>query len=141
MIEQIGNDAYWELKVTLGEKCLIILEGLDELAHEQQQDDPLLLKLMNILIFEKAVILITSRPHACQNLNANRRIEIVGFGKVQIKSFVELSFNKDSQIANTFMEQLMEHPHIYSLCYVPVSLVMIIHIFKLTKHCLPSTLT
>ena len=141
MIEQIGNDAYWELKVTLGEKCLIILEGLDELAHKQQQSDPLLLKLMNILIFEKAVILITSRPHACQNLNANRRIEIVGFGKVQIKSFVELSFNKDSQIANTFMEQLMEHPHIYSLCYVPVSLVMIIHIFKLTKHCLPSTLT
>ena len=141
MTEQIGNDAYWELTVTLGEKCLIILEGLDELAHEQQQSDPLLLKLMNILIFEKAVILITSRPHACQNLNANRRIEIVGFGKEQIKSFVELSFNRDSQIANTFMEQLMEHPHIYSLCYVPVSLVMIIHIFKLTKNCLPSTLT
>ena len=141
MVERIGNDAYWELTKTAGEKCLIILEGLDEVAREQQQSDPLLLNLINILTFEKAVILITSRPHACQNLNANRRIEIVGFGKEQIKSFVELSFNRDSQIANTFMEQLMEHPHIYSLCYVPVSLAMIIHIFKLTKHCLPSTLT
>ena len=141
MVERIGNDAYWELTKTAGEKCLIILEGLDEVPCEQQQSDPLLLNLINILTFENAVMLITSRPHACQNLNANRRIEIVGFGKEQIKSFVELSFIRDSHIANTFMEQLMEHPHIYSLCYVPVSLAMIIHIFKLTKHCLPSTLT
>ena len=141
IIEQIEERAYQELTKTAGEKCLIILEGLDELAYERQQSDPLLLKLISLRTFEKAVILITSRPHACQELSTNRRIEIVGFGKEQIKSFVELSFPRDSQIAETFMKQLMEHPHIYSLCYVPVSLVMITHIFKLTKHCLPSTLT
>ena len=141
IIEQIEEGPYQELKKIAGEKCLIILEGLDELAYEQQQSDPLLLKLISLRIFEKAVILITSRPHACQELSTNRRIEIVGFGKEQIKSFVELSFPRDSHIAETFMKQLMEHPHIYSLCYVPVSLVMITHIFKLTKHCLPSTLT
>ena len=141
IIEQIEEKAYQELTKTAGEKCLIILEGFDELAPEKQQGDPLLLNLINLLAFEKAVILITSRPHACQELNANRRIEIVGFGKEQIKSFVELSFPGESQTADTFMDQLMEHPHIYSLCYIPISLVMIIHIFKLTKHCLPSTLT
>ena len=141
IIEQIGKKAYQELTKTLGENCLIILEGLDELAPEKQQSDPLVLNLVNLLTLEKAVILITSRPHACQELNANRRIEIVGFGREQIKSFVKLSFPRDSQIADTFMKQLMEHPHIHSLCYVPVSLVMIIHIFKLTQHCLPSTLT
>ena len=141
IIEQIEERAYQELTRTTGEKCLIILEGLDELAHERQHSDPLLLKLICLRTLEKAVILITSRPQACQELNANRRIEIVGFGKEQIKLFVELSFPRDSQIATTFMKQLMEHPHIFSLCYVPVSLVMIIHIFKLTKHCLPSTLT
>ena len=138
IIEQIDERAYQELTKTAGEKCLIILEGLDELG---QQSDPLLLKLIGLHTFEKAVILITSRPHACQELMANRRIEIVGFGIEQIKSFVELSFPRDSQIANTFMEQLKEHPHIYSLCYVPVSLVMVVHIFKLTRHCLPSSLT
>ena len=35
----------------------------------------------------------------------------------------------------------MEYPHIYSLCYVPVSLVMIIDIFKYRQQSLPSTLT
>ena len=141
MKEQIGKKAYQELTKMAGENCLIILEGLDELSAEQQQSDPLLLKLINLLALEKAVILITSRPYACQKLNANRRIEIVGFGKEQIKCFVELSFPGDSQTADTFMQQLIEHPQIYSLCYIPVSLVMILHIFKNAQQCLPSTMT
>ena len=141
MIDQIGSEAYHELKKTEGAKCLIILEGLDELAVEQQQSDPLLLKLIKTFVFVKAVILFTSRPHACQELNVNRRIEIVGFGKNEIESFVNHSFLRESHIADNFMQQLMEHPHIHSLCYVPVSLVMIIHIFRHANQCLPSTLT
>ena len=89
MIEQIGSEAHQELTKTSGEKCLIILEGLDEMAAERRHSDPLLVKLLNFIVFVKAVLLITSRPHACQELNANRKIEIVGFGEEQIKSFVE----------------------------------------------------
>ena len=141
MIEQIGSEAHQELTKTLGGKCLIILEGLDEMAAEQRHSDPLLVKLLNFIVFVKAVLLITSRPHAGQELNANRKIEIVGFGQKQIKSFVELSFPSDGKIADTFIQQIMEYPHIYSLCYVPVSLVMIIDIFKYRQQSLPSTLT
>ena len=141
MIEQIGSEAHQELTKTSGEKCLIILEGLDEMTAERQHSDPLLVKLLNFIVFVKAVLLITSRPHACQEINANRKIEIVGFGEEQIKSFVEQSFPSDGKIADTFIQQLMEYPHIYSLCYVPVSLVMIIDIFKYRQQSLPSTLT
>ena len=111
------------------------------MASERQHSDSLLVKLLNFIVLVKAVLLITSRPHACQELNANRKIEIVGFGEEQIKSFVELSFPSDDKIADTFIQQLMEYPHIYSLCYVPVSLVMIIDIFKYRQQSLPSTLT
>ena len=141
IIEQIGQEAYQELSKKSGVKCLIILEGLDEISAEWQHNDPLWAKLINLIVFVDAVILITSRPHACQELDANRRIAIVGFGENQIKCFVKQSFASDSQIADTFMQQLTEYPHIYSLCYVPVSLVMIIDIFKYTKQSLPSTLT
>ena len=54
---------------------------------------------------------------------------------------MEQSFPSDGKIADTFIQQLMEYPHIYSLCYVPVSLVMIIDIFKYRQQSLPSTLT
>ena len=50
-------------------------------------------------------------------------------------------FPNDSQIADTFMQQLMEYPHIHSLCCVPISLIMIIAIFKYKRQNLPSTLT
>ena len=143
MIEQIGKEAYHDLTETKGAKCLIILEGLDEMGTKQQHSlsDPLFAKIINYIAFVKAVILITSRPHACQELIANRWIEIVGFGEQQIKTFVEKSFSNNKQLVTTFMEQIIKCPHIYSLCYVPVSLVMIIDIFNYKKHCLPSTLT
>ena len=141
MIEQIRQEAYQELIKKSGIKCLIILEGLDEMATERLQSDPLWLGMINLLVFVEAVILITSRPCACQELIANRRIAILGFGEEEIKSFVEKSFPNDSQIADTFMQKLMEYPHIHSLCCVPVSLVMIIDIFKDKKQSLPSTLT
>ena len=141
MIEQIREEAYQELIKKSGAKCLIILEGLDEMATERLQSDPLWLGMINLLVFVEAVILITSRPYACQELIANRRIAILGFGEEEIKSFVEKSFPNDSQIADTFMQQLMEYPHIHSLCCVPVSLVMIVDIFKDKKQSLPSTLT
>ena len=141
MIEQIKQEAYQELIKKSGVKCLIILEGLDEMATEQLQSDPLWLGMINLLVFVEAVILITSRPYACQELIANRRIAILGFGEEEIKCFVEKSFPNDSQIADTFMQQLMEYPHIHSLCCIPVSLIMIIAIFKHKKQNLPSTLT
>ena len=141
MIEQLGQEAYQELIKKSGAKCLIILEGLDEIAPEQLQRDPLWVKMINLLVFLEAVILITSRPHACQKLEANRRIAILGFGEEEIKSFVKKSFPNDSQIADTFMQQLRQYPHIHSLCCFPVSLVMILDIFKYEKQSLPSTMT
>ena len=92
MIEQIREEAYQELIKKSGVKCLIILEGLDEMATERLQSDPLWLGMINLLVFLEAVILITTRPYACQELIANRRIAILGFGEEEIKSFVEKSF-------------------------------------------------
>ena len=111
------------------------------MATERLQRDLLWVNMINLDVFVEAVILITSRPHACQELAANRKIAILGFGEEEIKSFVKKSFPNDSQIADTFMQQLMEYPHIHSLCCVPVSLVMIIDIFKYEKQNLTSTLT
>ena len=141
MIEELGEseDAYKELIETSGQKCLIILEGLDEIAAELQQSNEVM-EIIKGNALLKATILVTSRPHACQKLYANRRIEIIGFDKEEIKTFVQESFGRkvsDGQFAETFMQQLKEYPHIYSFCYVPITLVMIVDIFKYKKQTLP----
>jgi len=139
----IGEKAYCMLKESLGEKCLIILEGLDEMAAERRHSDPLLVELVGEVSvgFVKAIIAITSRPNACQELKANRTIEIIGLGDKEIMEFVQSSFPGDTQSVEAFHKQLDEYPQLYSLCYVPMSLVMIVCIFKYKQHGLPSTLT
>ena len=139
----IGENAYQVLKKSLGVKCLIILEGLDEMSNEQRQSDSLLMELVKDVPMEfvKARIVITSRPNACQELKANRTIEIIGLGDKEIMEFVQNSFPCDPQSVEAFSTQLDEYPQLYSLCYVPMSLVMIVHIFRYKQKSLPSTLT
>ena len=139
----IGEKAYQDLKDSQGEKCLIILEGLDEISLECRQNDSLLVELVEDVSVEfiKARVLVTSRPKACQELKANRTIEIIGFGDKEIMEFVQNSFPGDAQAVESFNKQLDKYPHLHSLCCVPVSLVMIVRIFKYKHHSLPSTLT
>ena len=145
IIDLISKETFEELKHTLGSKCLIILDGLDEVNSEWQKSDETFIQLVrkNILL-EEAKILITSRPHACVELYANikqatRRIEIIGFNKEQIKNYAKCFL--DTLDANNFMQQLEKYSHISSLCYIPLSLKMIIDGFRYCQQILPDTLT
>ena len=141
IIDHVGEEDYPKLKKSVGSRCLLILEGLDEMAIDRRQSDVILRRLIeeNTLL-EKAVILITSRPHVCEKLVVGRRVEVVGFGDKEIRRFVENRFSgKIESIAN-FMKQITEYPQLRSLCYVPLNLVMLIDIFCFNKK-LPSALT
>lgn len=89
---------------------------------------------------EDAVVLITSRPCACKKLNAGRSIEVVGFGKDEIKRFAKESFPNDENSVEEFMKQLGKYPQLYSLSYVPMNVSMVVSIFHRHEK-LPSTLT
>jgi len=103
MMEHIGDETYEQVKKSAGSRCLVILEGLDEMAADRRENDPFLLGVTkDCTMLENATILITSRPHVCEKLNANRRIEIVGFGMEEICSFVERSFPNNTTSIETF---------------------------------------
>ena len=142
MMQHVGEEDYPKLKKSAGSRCLLILEGLDEMAVNRRQSDEYLKRLIeeNTLL-EKAKILITSRPNACEKLVVGRRVEVVGFGDKEIRQFVENSFPNDVESIEEFMRQLTEYPQLHSLCYVPLNLVMIIDIFRYSQKKLPSTLT
>ena len=140
--EEIGKNNYQQLKKSAGCRCLIILEGFDELAVSCRQNDPFLIRLIKKCNkLEEATILITSRPHACEEIFAGRIIEVVGFGNDEIKAFVEKSFPNDIRSVKEFLRQLDEYPQLHSLCYIPMNLVMLVDIFHCNEKKLPSTLT
>ena len=140
--KEMGKENYQQMKKVAGSRCLIILEGLDEISIDHRQNDPFLLRVIKECNkLEKATIIITSRPHACEEIDAGRRVEVVGFGKNEIREFVEKSFPKEPQCVEEFLQQLNEYPQLHSLCYVPMNLLMVVEIFCYNERILPSTLT
>ena len=148
MIDAVGSEAAYDELLTKchGNRCLIILEGLDEISAHWQQNDTMFCQLIKTTTFlSHANILVTSRPHACINLyedikNHTRTIEIVGFDKPQIQEYTELHFHS-SNTAETFMKQINNDPHISSFCYVPLCLNMVLECFKCNNETLYTTLT
>ena len=142
-VEFTGEETYQELKRSAGRKCLIILEGLDEIAADCQENDRFFIRLIrDCTILEESNILVTSRPHACSNLNADRQVEVIGFGADQIEEFIKKSFSNDELSVKELLRQLNDYLHIKSLCYVPLNLVMITDIFQCSQiKKLPSTIT
>ena len=142
ILQYTEEGTYQQLKKSAGSRCLIILEGLDEMAADRRKSDQFFIRLTrDCAVLEKSTILITSRPHICDELNADRQVEVIGFGKNEIKEFVEKSFPNDERSISEFLQQLNDYPHIKSLCYVPLNLVMITKIFKCRQKKLPSKLT
>ena len=148
MIEAVGSEAAYNELLTKshGERCLIILEGLDEISTHWQENDLTFYQLVkNTVFLSYANILVTSRPHACIDLYYSikayaRTIEIVGFDKPRIKERAKLYFH-NSDTAEKFMEQVNNDPHISSLCYVPLCLNMVLECFKYNNETLYTTLT
>ena len=139
IMKYIGEENYQQMMKSAGRRCLIILEGFDEYANDRRQRDLFLFSLIKeCTIFEEATIIITSRPHACEKIDANRRIEVVGFGNNEINEFVEKSFPHDIQASKEFLQELDNY---HSLCYIPMNLVMLVDIFHCSEKKLPSTLT
>ncbi|XP_065900737.1 NACHT, LRR and PYD domains-containing protein 3-like isoform X3 [Dysidea avara] len=142
MMEHIGGETHEQVRKSAGSRCLVILEGLDEMAAERRESDPFLVRVVNeCTLLEEATIMITSRPRACEKLDAGRRIEVVGFGKEEIREFVKKSFPNDVKCVEEFSQQLKEYPHLESLSYVPMNLVMIVDIFECSEKKLPFTIT
>ena len=56
-----GEEAYEQLKKSAGVRCLVILEGLDEIAVERQRSDNFLVSVIKeCTLLEQATIVITS---------------------------------------------------------------------------------
>ena len=143
MIEYLRREVYEQMESIAGSRCLIILEGLDEMESKRQKSDRFFIGLVKeCTVLEEATVIITSRPHACHKLNADRCVEVIGFGEIEVKEFINKSFPYDEHSVSKLLKQLNDYPHLKSLSYVPLNLLMLVDIFQCQqKKELPSTLT
>ena len=143
MMKYLRREVYEQMESIAGSRCLIILEGLDEMESKRQKSDQFFTDLVKeCTVLEEATVMITSRPYACDKLNADRCVEVIGFGGNEVKEFINRSFPNDEHSVSKLLKQLNDYPHLKSLSYVPLSLLMLVDIFQCQQNKeLPSTLT
>ena len=117
-----------------GKGVLIILDGFDELPHEQQREGSVYVQLIKGDLLSEATVIVTSRPSVSADLmslcqrNIDRRLEIVGFTKDRIDDFSRSVFSDSKQIS--FQRYINGNPFIKGMMYLPLNAVFVASIFK-----------
>jgi len=128
------------IKETKGKFLTVLLDGYDELPEELQSDN-LLSRMIRCEILSKCGIVITSRSFACGSLcsQADRRMEILGFTGNDRQEYIQKALeNKPDDIAR-LKQYLESHPTVDSLCYIPLNMTILLHLF--TENDLPQSRT
>jgi len=128
------------IKETKGAFLTVLLDGYDEFPEELQSDH-LLSRLIRCEILPKCGVVITSRSFACGSLygQADRRMEILGFTSNDRQEYIQKALeNKPDGIAR-LKQYLESHPTVDSLCYIPLNMTILLHLF--TENDLPQSRT
>ncbi len=141
---------YGEGLSTIVEQCLregkgkgacFILDGLDEYPIKSKKNLVIDQLLFSKTFLPHSMVIVASRPVATGKLKrmCKTRIEVVGFSKDQIYSYVRTyPFNDCSPgMACKMAEFLDQHPNVLHMCYLPVHAAMICFLFNILGGNLP----
>ena len=134
-------------EVKLEEIC-IALDGLDEYVPHDHLTDPDSLIYRVITgedILPLSTVIVTSRPTVLHESFlsgslVSRRIEVVGFHKAGVRSFVHSYFNQNESQAAKLIEDIEGTPDILFSSYNPLLLTILVYAFDLGEK-LPQTET
>ena len=122
---------------------VLVFDGLDELEYnetssveETSVNNPnevadvfqIFKQLVEGKLLPGATVLTTSRStaeHVYKKLSFDREVEILGFKKEQIKSYVERFCRNDNDKSTKLWEYIEESPELLSLSYIPVNCYII----------------
>ena len=127
-----------------GQGVLFIFDGFDELSEEMRKSS-LVCDIIKGHILPQSSFVVTTRHISAESLYhcVDRRVEISGFGKKEVKKYITEYFASSNPSAGEkLLSTLSLRPHIERLCYVPLLLLMVCYIVSLDGNSaeLPRTL-
>ena len=119
-----------------GQGILVILDGFDELPHEQREENSVYIKLIKgVDLLPEATVVITSRPSVSADLlrlcghSIDRRLEVLGFTPEQIEEYARSVFG-DGEEFKSFIQYINSNPVIKGMMYLPLNAVIVASVFK-----------
>ena len=129
---------------TFGENMLFIFDGWDEFPPNLMDNSLVstIIQQPHKLSLHRSTVIVTTRPVATGNLLhiADRRVEILGFTRHQIREYIEKVLDENSICIQKLVQHLEAHPVIEGYCYIPLHVAILVHVFLTMKGALPTTL-
>ena len=133
---QIQQAAVEEIQKTGGKGVLLLFEGYDELPEELRTKSSIFLDVITGDDLPEATVLITSRPWASEFLHReckeqiSQHIEILGFTKANIQSYLESTTANDPSLLTDLKKYISCYPHIGSLMYIPLNSAIVVEVYR-----------
>ena len=147
---QIQQAAVEEIKETWGIGAFLLFEGYDELPEELRTESSIFLDVITGRELPEATVLITSRPWASEFLHReckrciSQHIEILGFTKANIQSYLESTIPDDLSLLADLKKYISCYPHVGSLMYIPLNSAIVVEVYRNSRKeetLVPKTMT
>ena len=130
-----------------GKGACFIIDGLDEYQHKNKKES-VIYQLIYKQCLRFSMVIVASRPVATDEVKkySAKRIEVIGFTKIQIYQYVETyPFNGSDKVPSDMVSKLntylSRHPNVLHMCYLPVHAAMICFLFSQLEGNIPNTET
>ena len=146
----IQQAAVEEIQDTGGKGVLLLFEGYDELPEDLRTESSVFLDIITGRELPEATVFITSRPWASEFLHSkckghiSQHIEILGFTKDDIQSYLESTILDDPSLLEGLKRYILCYPHINSLMYIPLNSAIVVEVYRNSrkdKTLVPKTMT
>ncbi len=139
----LGKNIEQKLDECRGKGACFILDGLDEYPIEKKKNLVIDDLLNTRTLLPDSMLIVASRPVATNELKqrCKTRIEVIGFHKDQIYSYVRSYPFPSSDMVVKMEEYLEQHPNVLHMCYLPVHAAMICFLFSKLEANIPQTET
>ena len=147
---QIQKAAVEEIQRTGGKGVFLLFEGYDELPEKLRTESSVFLDVITGEELPEATVLITSRPWASEFLhkeckeNISQRIEILGFTKDNIQSYLKSTTASDPSLQADLKKYISCYPHINSMMYIPLNSAIVVEVYRNSRKdetLVPKTMT
>ena len=147
---QIQQAVVEEIQRTGGKGVLLLFEGYDELPEKLRSESSVFLNVITGRELPEATVLITSRPWASEFLHQeykgciSQHIEILGFTKDNIQSYLESTIPDDPSLLADLKKYISCYPHINSMMYIPLNSAIVVEVYRNSRKddtLVPKTMT
>lgn len=141
---------WWESRLTRG-KCVVLLDGLDEVANAEQRRDIVAWANEQIAIYPRNDFVVTSRPHGYRDafVESATTLQVLSFTPDQVRRFLHgwylaverratVSTGREVEMlaqeaADDLLDRLAASPALYDLTINPLLLTMIANVHRFRR--------